>query len=176
MAQQKVMNKKSSFEFKWWMAVVLIAIIAVVGIVIRLFSHAGGYYNDTNRAYILDTTGIYGSLSVVQLKTYNYASPWLPGSSEYVKSNWLYFGTFPNAVSTLKANTVSRWVDPKTINKSGQIVSSSVCATIQKLNTAKNGSKSFGSVTEPPSKFAVGDNVEIIPTTNCQTPSPLPAG
>ena len=33
--------KKSSFKFKWWMAVVGVGIIALVGIVVLRFSHAG---------------------------------------------------------------------------------------------------------------------------------------
>ncbi len=33
--------KKSSFKFKWWMAVVGVGVIALVGIVVLRFSHAG---------------------------------------------------------------------------------------------------------------------------------------
>ena len=35
--------KKSSFKFKWWMAVVGVGLIALVGIVVLRFSHAGQY-------------------------------------------------------------------------------------------------------------------------------------
>jgi hypothetical protein len=37
-------NKKGGFKFRWWMAVILVMIVAVVGIVVVRFSHAMGQY------------------------------------------------------------------------------------------------------------------------------------
>lgn len=37
----KSASKKSGFQFRWWMALVLVGVIAVIGIVVIQFSHAG---------------------------------------------------------------------------------------------------------------------------------------
>ena len=35
-------NKKSGFKFRWWMAVLLVVVVAAVGIAYLRYSHAGG--------------------------------------------------------------------------------------------------------------------------------------
>lgn len=46
---RKGTSKSTGFKFKWWMAVVLVAVVAVVGVLVLRFSHASGdsYINYT---------------------------------------------------------------------------------------------------------------------------------
>jgi len=62
MAKSNTLKRSSAngFRFKWWMAVILIAIIALIGIIVLRFSHAGTKPNFTAAELGCTTVSIYG--------------------------------------------------------------------------------------------------------------------
>ncbi len=51
------------FKFRWWMALILVGIIAVIGIVIVQFSHAGTQFDAGNPSYVNDSLCVNGKVT-----------------------------------------------------------------------------------------------------------------
>ena len=168
MAQAKTMSSKGSgFKFKWWMAVLVVGVIVAIGVLVRVLSHAGGSGGPYNkyRAYVQSSDNQY--LTIIQFKQYDYASIFAPAASLYVEENWINFGKYPNAVSTIKANTVPRWVRANTLDAKGNITPNSQCAYLQKVIGAKSAA-TLTSITAMPPLYK-GDNIDLYPTSDCNT-------
>ncbi len=53
-------SQLTQFKFQWWMALILVGLVAILGIVIIRFSHAGTQWDQGNSSYLNDNLCVNG--------------------------------------------------------------------------------------------------------------------
>ncbi len=56
-------SQLTQFTFRWWMALILIGVVAILGIIIVRFSHAGTQFDQGNPSYVNDSFCVNGQVT-----------------------------------------------------------------------------------------------------------------
>lgn len=56
-------SQLTQFTFRWWMVIILVGVVALLGIIIVRFSHAGTQFDQGNPSYVNDSFCVNGQVT-----------------------------------------------------------------------------------------------------------------